>query len=49
MLGRFGLDLVRLMPRAAAMRPRLDQRRPCLNVADYALLCAWRGWASAAR
>lgn len=43
MLGRFGLDLVRLMPRAAAMRLRLDQAGLPLNVADYALLCALAG------
>ena len=43
MLGRFGSDLIRLLPRAAAMRRRLDQAGLRLNVADYALLCGLAG------
>ncbi|MFL5332452.1 MAG: type II secretion system F family protein [Geminicoccaceae bacterium] len=43
MLGRPGLDLVRLLPRSAAMRRRLDQAGLGLNIADYALLCALAG------
>lgn len=43
MLGQAGRDLIRLLPRAEAMRRRLDQGGLRLNVVDYALLCGLAG------
>ena len=41
--GQAGSGLIRLLPRAEAMRLRLDQAGLRLNVADYALLCGAAG------
>jgi tight adherence protein B len=42
-LGEVGRKLTRLLPRAEALRRRLDQGGWALNVVDYALLCAGGG------
>jgi tight adherence protein B len=42
-LGRVGQDMIRVLPRAQAMRRRLDQAGVRLNVLDYALLCGLGG------
>jgi tight adherence protein B len=43
LLGRFGQDMARLLPRAEALRERLDRAGIALNVLDYALLCLAAG------
>ncbi|MGD9509903.1 MAG: hypothetical protein AB7X49_15265, partial [Geminicoccaceae bacterium] len=43
MLGRTGTSLARLMPRAEALRRRLDLAGIALNVVDHILLCLAAG------